>query len=143
MPIVPNFILKLEEDAKIKENKTEESVYYKICKNRTVIDDSYTESRLGFKGSPASKRSSGNSGNQVQWNESNYDARPPLECESFLNKTADKIQKDEKQRKEYEEYGDANVKAGIMFGSKALVQMLFNPFVGPITNRLLLFCLIV
>lgn len=28
-----------------------------------------------------------------------------------------------------------NVQVGLMFGSKALVQLLTNPWVGPLTNR--------
>ncbi|XP_031735775.1 chromaffin granule amine transporter-like [Anarrhichthys ocellatus] len=31
--------------------------------------------------------------------------------------------------------GEENVRVGLLFASKALVQLLINPFVGPLTNR--------
>lgn len=30
---------------------------------------------------------------------------------------------------------DENVRVGLLFASKAIVQLLVNPFVGPLTNR--------
>ena len=112
-----------------------------VCKNRTVLNDLYPV-QLGNQNF-ASKQ------NGTHWAGPKYNvdkSQPyvvsiggslPKECETARveNKTAEKILKDLKKKEEVEEYGDANVKAGIMFGSKALVQMLFNPFVGPITNR--------
>lgn len=32
---------------------------------------------------------------------------------------------------------EENVRVGLLFASKALVQLLINPFVGPLTNRYL------
>lgn len=31
---------------------------------------------------------------------------------------------------------EENVEVGVMFASKAFIQLLANPFVGPLTNRL-------
>ena len=33
------------------------------------------------------------------------------------------------------ELGSENVKVGLMFASKAIVQLITNPFIGPLTNR--------
>lgn len=33
------------------------------------------------------------------------------------------------------ELGSENVKVGLMFASKAMVQLITNPFIGPLTNR--------
>lgn len=117
VPIVPNFILKLEEAAQNPENilnDTSSFLYTEICSNRT--------NDTAFLGPDY----------DVDFN-LDYDVI--CEKKKEVNKTAEKILKAEYRRQEYEEYGEANVKAGIMFGSKALMQMLFNPFVGPITNR--------
>jgi len=35
----------------------------------------------------------------------------------------------------HEELTDETVEVGVMFASKAFVQLLANPFVGPLTNR--------
>lgn len=35
----------------------------------------------------------------------------------------------------HQELLNENVEVGLMFASKALVQMVINPFVGPLTNR--------
>lgn len=36
------------------------------------------------------------------------------------------------------ELGSENVKVGLMFASKAIVQLITNPFIGPLTNRYVL-----
>ena len=124
VPIVPNFILKLEEASQNPEdifNDTSGVQYTVICSNRTSNDlvNSLT--------------------NGTSWIGPNFVSllHSHVKCvrEKIVNETARAILKEESKEEEYEEYGDANVKAGIMFGSKALMQMLFNPFVGPITNR--------
>ena len=33
-------------------------------------------------------------------------------------------------------FANENVKVGIMFASKAIVQIIVNPFVGPLTNKI-------
>ncbi|XP_052773017.1 synaptic vesicular amine transporter-like [Mya arenaria] len=126
VPIIPNFILKLEEASKVPSNNTEEP-YNTICVNRTNFDDAFTKSQI---------KTMEPFGNDVAWNGSDYEPLSPYECTKVKNLTAEAILKKRKKEADYEEYGDANVKAGLMFGSKALVQMLFNPFVGPITNRI-------
>ena len=121
MPIIPNFILKLEEAAENPKdilNDTSSIEYRQICNNRT--------NDTAFSGP-----------NFDADFDVDYDVDYEVMCkqQKEVNETAERILREESKREEYEEYGDANVKAGIMFGSKALMQMLFNPFVGPITNR--------
>jgi len=105
VPIVPNFILKLEHKTDHQEELSRNISRFINC---TVVS------------------------NSVAWNSSSYNVSL-LEDDCFSKQLAEQARADKK--KEVEEYGDANVKSGLMFGSKALVQMLFNPFVGPITNR--------
>ena len=124
MPIVPNFILKLEEASQNPQdifNETSGVDYIVICSNRTPTDSVHKLT------------------NDTNWIGPDFVSliQTEVKCvkEKVVNETARRILKEESKQEEYEEYGDANVKAGIMFGSKALMQMLFNPFVGPITNR--------
>ncbi|KAI1705552.1 major facilitator superfamily domain-containing protein [Ditylenchus destructor] len=42
----------------------------------------------------------------------------------------------EQERKRHDTLADENVHVGFMFGSKALVQLLVNPLVGPMTNKI-------
>lgn len=39
------------------------------------------------------------------------------------------------RRSKHDELTDETVEVGVMFASKAFVQLLANPFVGPLTNR--------
>lgn len=48
---------------------------------------------------------------------------------SIVNKTRSNAQA------RHEEILDENIAVGLMFASKATVQLITNPFVGPITNR--------
>lgn len=47
------------------------------------------------------------------------------------------IENRERQRKvdRHKDLTEENVEVGVMFASKAFVQLLANPFVGPLTNR--------
>ena len=40
-----------------------------------------------------------------------------------------------KRRQKHNELVQENVEVGVMFASKAMVQLIANPFVGPLTNR--------
>ncbi len=37
--------------------------------------------------------------------------------------------------KKHRELSKENVEVGVMFASKAVVQLIANPFVGPLTNK--------
>ncbi len=41
-----------------------------------------------------------------------------------------------RKRRKHKELVNENVEVGVMFASKAVVQLIANPFVGPLTNRL-------
>jgi len=58
------------------------------------------------------------------------------DCSSVLITEAAKInrQKENKLAK-HKALADENVEVGVMFASKAFVQLLANPFVGPLNNR--------
>ena len=40
-----------------------------------------------------------------------------------------------KERQKHNELIQENIEVGVMFASKAVVQLIANPFVGPLTNR--------
>ena len=42
--------------------------------------------------------------------------------------------------KRHKELSKENVEVGVMFASKAVVQMIANPFVGPLTNKCVCIC---
>ena len=42
---------------------------------------------------------------------------------------------EEEKRRKHKELVHENVEVGVMFASKAVVQLIANPFVGPLTNK--------
>lgn len=42
---------------------------------------------------------------------------------------------EEETRQRHETLAEENVHVGLMFGSKALVQLVTNPWIGPLTNK--------
>jgi hypothetical protein len=49
--------------------------------------------------------------------------------------TRKEIYRAEQEKVRHDTLADENVHVGFMFGSKALVQLLANPMVGPLTNK--------
>lgn len=47
---------------------------------------------------------------------------------------ADRIYR-KQQKERHDTLAEENVHVGLMFGSKALVQLLTNPLIGPLTNK--------
>merc|ERR1712079_774676 len=45
-------------------------------------------------------------------------------------------QTEEQQNRRHDELVQENIEVGVMFASKAVVQLIANPFVGPLTNRI-------
>merc|ERR1712079_147021 len=45
-------------------------------------------------------------------------------------------QTEEQQNRRHDELVQENIEVGVMFASKAVVQLITNPFVGPLTNRI-------
>uniref|UniRef100_A0AC34GQ82 Major facilitator superfamily (MFS) profile domain-containing protein n=1 Tax=Panagrolaimus sp. ES5 TaxID=591445 RepID=A0AC34GQ82_9BILA len=43
---------------------------------------------------------------------------------------------EERRKHRHETLSEENVHVGLMFGSKALVQLITNPFIGPVTNKI-------
>lgn len=41
----------------------------------------------------------------------------------------------EKEQERHETLSEENVHVGLMFGSKALIQLIANPLIGPLTNK--------
>ena len=57
-----------------------------------------------------------------------------------MNRTTKPVdpQADEERQRElrHRRFANENVKVGIMFASKAIMQIIVNPFVGPLTNKI-------
>ncbi|KAK3599414.1 hypothetical protein CHS0354_036432 [Potamilus streckersoni] len=137
VPIIPNFILEMEELSRAEVlkrgsnssagNQTE-IISKVVCFNSSLELDTDLENGTSF----AAMRYL-----------STYFIKKYPESMLCRNETMERVIQnstfltpEEELQEKYIEYGNANVKAGLMFGSKALVQMIANPFVGPITNRI-------
>ncbi|XP_052101406.1 synaptic vesicular amine transporter-like [Mytilus californianus] len=115
VPIVPNFLRKLDYPYEIQNVTT----YYtknitEMCSNKSL--------------------------NMFQTVTKNYNAYTASEyiCENItitpINVTSYETMTVPTIRKA--ELGNENVKVGLMFASKAIVQLITNPFIGPLTNRI-------
>ena len=62
---------------------------------------------------------------------------PPKETDQLRPMTPEerKVYLEEQRQHRHETLAEENVHVGLMFGSKALIQLLTNPFIGPITNK--------
>ena len=56
-----------------------------------------------------------------------------LDEDEYPESTTAKISPEEKMK--HDELVKENVEVGVMFASKAFVQLIANPFVGPLTNK--------
>lgn len=56
-------------------------------------------------------------------------------AEHFMGSTAMTTESPEKMEKRHKDLMEENVEVGIMFASKAFVQLVANPFVGPLTHK--------
>ncbi|XP_041370275.1 synaptic vesicular amine transporter-like [Gigantopelta aegis] len=56
-------------------------------------------------------------------------------CVNFTGNMSDLSNKTDTET-DHERFGDENIQVGLMFASKAIMQLLANPFIGPITNRI-------
>lgn len=67
-----------------------------------------------------------------------HTTEPPQSSEAYddelTSAEADRRYK-QKQKERHDTLADENVNVGLMFGSKALVQLMTNPFIGPLTNK--------
>ncbi|XP_069140414.1 synaptic vesicular amine transporter-like [Argopecten irradians] len=132
VPIIPNFIRKLEAPFHTMNVTVPEDKYEIVCSNST----NYTQPSNSMldPGSPG-------------WSSfttiSSYYAPttpgPLIYCENRTIKAKNKsseIVVVEEEVSRHVELANENVKVGLLFASKALVQLLFNPFVGSLTNRI-------
>ena len=46
------------------------------------------------------------------------------------------VEIDRQRELRHRRFANENVKVGIMFASKAIMQIIVNPFVGPLTNKI-------
>jgi MFS transporter, DHA1 family, solute carrier family 18 (vesicular amine transporter), member 1/2 len=62
------------------------------------------------------------------------------ECLKFTDKERERYNKTIKsllEKWKNDQMGELNTETGLMLASKPIVQMIANPFIGPLTNRLL------
>ena len=52
-----------------------------------------------------------------------------------VNRTVEDVDKVQIETRRHAELANENVEVGLMFASKALIQLVANPFVGHLTNR--------
>ena len=53
----------------------------------------------------------------------------------LINRWLDDAGSEEKDIAKHNELVQENIEVGVMFASKAFIQLLANPFVGPLTNK--------
>ena len=114
VPIIPNFLRKLENPFEYV-NKT----YNRTALLTTCLDDndeahyervlrSYNK-RYGYEG---------------------------RQCTNVtVNRTVEDVDKVQIETRRHAELANENVEVGLMFASKAMIQLVANPFVGHLTNR--------
>nr|CAD2205548.1 unnamed protein product [Meloidogyne enterolobii] len=75
-----------------------------------------------------------------QLDDDNFYIQPKLNSKfSRKNSTLKQQQQNyrlQKERLRHETLADENVHVGLMFGSKALIQLITNPLIGPLTNKI-------
>ncbi|KAK6186584.1 hypothetical protein SNE40_008598 [Patella caerulea] len=130
VPVVPNFLRKLE-DAHRKENVGKNRTvyvgpYYEIiCYNRT--NDSESDNHYTWKG--------------VTYLPKYYVPTPTIEnvCENVsidARNVTETFYVTTESAFGHEDLANENIKVGLMFASKAMIQLIVNPFIGLITNRI-------
>lgn len=65
------------------------------------------------------------------WKKPSDDRTRPKEAEERSSEVPNKEEQADRHRK----LADENLHVGFMFGSKALVQLIANPWIGPLTNK--------
>lgn len=58
-----------------------------------------------------------------------------LFIEALIGSTLATTESPEEKEKRHQDLMEENVEVGIMFASKAFVQLIANPFVGPLTHK--------
>lgn len=113
VPIIPSYLYSLDESAALKNNTPhEQGPQDKVHSIVSLYDNSVRS----FTSNTTGRSTTAPSAAQLQANSTDC----PQSSSLLLNE---------------------NIKVGLLFASKATVQLITNPFVGPLTNRYVLFVL--
>ncbi|CAM6053406.1 unnamed protein product [Sphagnum tenellum] len=77
-------------------------------------------------------------GRLLQGENGQQQPRGQTDLAALVNRTSLRLeqrQAEKEKKQKHKELVQENVEVGIMFASKAVVQLIANPFVGPLTNR--------
>ncbi|KAK7508697.1 hypothetical protein BaRGS_00000263 [Batillaria attramentaria] len=128
VPVVPNFLRKKDvpymqvNRSKAELGITEEPVVETICQNRTDLPEGNRE---------------GYSFTTMFESYNPYTVSPVLcHTETFERNMSQEFLTVTEVMPRSAQLGNEDVRVGILFASKAIVQLLANPFIGPITNRI-------
>ncbi len=120
VPVVPNFLRKLEHPVKTITTNITRTI--RVCTNQSVVPDSNL-----------SDSSRGYSWEDVAGLPRHYVMTTSLPYITCVHKNVTNTTEEETD--DYEMSSNTNVQVGLLFASKAIMQLLFNPFIGPLTNR--------
>ncbi|VDK42840.1 unnamed protein product [Anisakis simplex] len=106
-----------------KNNKNNRRLRFTTTTTRTVLSAAASESKsssVNF--SPMRYTTNQNLGDNINNND--------------IEKQLEEQPTEEEARQRHETLAEENVHVGLMFGSKALIQLLTNPWIGPLTNKI-------
>uniref|UniRef100_A0AC35U5Z4 MFS domain-containing protein n=1 Tax=Rhabditophanes sp. KR3021 TaxID=114890 RepID=A0AC35U5Z4_9BILA len=158
VPIIPEYLLRISHP-----NQSDEILYKKIPPSshnrgkRDVWKDnswdmplSPNNNEIDWEDSPLNPMKATSKGKSKSKNRNESTRKPsPFKPKSKTFMTTPAIQSaEEESEEEYQKrldiereirhktLSEENIQVGLMFGSKALVQLLANPYVGPLTNKI-------
>ena len=124
VPVVPNFLRRLEDARKAA------LLSAKAKTNYTCVT-----TRPSFESSNTSEDTHGYSWEGMSSIPRYYVMSTSLPlCVNFTGNMSDTSNETEVEDP-HERFGNENIEVGLMFASKAIMQLIANPFIGPITNR--------
>ena len=134
MPIIPNFLYQLDHPnaARLDEAVRTEYRLRKYDPNLTCYDSYNSTDYDASVNSSVYEYYVPAQGYKILYacesNMSDYDV---IVHNSTINRTAEQRIKNQR----HEDILNENVAVGLMFASKSVMQMIINPFIGPLTNR--------
>uniref|UniRef100_A0A1I7WYM0 MFS domain-containing protein n=1 Tax=Heterorhabditis bacteriophora TaxID=37862 RepID=A0A1I7WYM0_HETBA len=125
VPIIPEYLLRLSHP-----NSTDLLLYNKvtsehdIVKRQIVWDDDTWDMPMA------------SSSEDIPWNENPLGPKGKESKTRMRPKLPAGMDVEDQQKARHEILARENVLVGLMFGSKALVQLIANPWIGPFTNKI-------
>uniref|UniRef100_A0A8R1E0R6 MFS domain-containing protein n=2 Tax=Caenorhabditis japonica TaxID=281687 RepID=A0A8R1E0R6_CAEJA len=150
VPIIPEYLLRMEHpnetdimfgthsESRVKRQWVDDDSWDVPLKLGKDTDINWEENPIGPNSRAENRRKESRRKNQKNRNK-DYDDRRKLMSPAANKPSHRKTEEPRRQLDENERHkllASENVHVGLMFGSKALVQLLVNPWIGPLTNKI-------